>query len=1444
MLFRRLYELRAEEAARGGASVVVVGPPGAGKTTFVEVLRGRGVEAAEETAGLAPEAEEARGEGLRERAVRLLRGLAGRGYVPRDRVERELAGIRGAELLKAFDELPRSFVEHLRERYGGYALYLFHIPPDVEEEREAVEKVLEVAKRVGVEFRWLGLEYVPPGVVAMLKEGGEGYVEEQLRLYRRILEELDAAGGRLARLSKLVRSVAEKAGGSLLEGFAEAVAELAKALLPLLHIPGAVAAGAVLGVASFLLADGRGWGDWIRLLADWSRLDGRLRDLAAAHVALGLGLDRGRVREVLDGLAAAGGRLKALESEFGHLLDEVKRMALKAMALEHGVAVHFLPDVEGRGLYVNFYVKGRPYLESREPSGPAAVPLVEGGRFGELAAEALRRLEEEGAVVLTGPKGVGKSTLAAYVVWKALRGGRAYGVVKVAGGVPTEAVLRALAEGAGAELIALYDPSPPEAYYDPDYVKLTEARQVGEALKELGALAAVERRVKILVVLPGDLYNAVMEKAEEPARKLLEKRLEVDLRDVRFLADVVYEYSKCGGMPAGVAERLAEKIAEFDGGYTLAARYAGLWLKANGCNAGDVERAVEGAKPQPKLFFAHYIWRVLLRGSGDLAMQAAVPLLLHAYFGRVPVGVTYVAKAAYEGGAWRLSPPEGLEGADLRSLKKDALEPIADWLAQLHEDLVEEALEDLAGLHGEEDREPYKETLSGLIDALDWAREAALNEGGEILAELGVPEKDRGLGMSLRAFVGRRLAAVFKGGEGKRCWERAALIAGHALGGSPVLPRREQLREDVAEALGGALEPCAVDAYLTIDGEISPLSIGVVRFPYYVEARYARDLSRIRGVRERLGVLSPLADAEAVNAAKKTAERLIARWRGGGFGLPEAFYALGLAALAAGAEVDEEAADLLLYAAPFAVQGVAQPAAVLPVLAALRPLGEKAPHRYVEALAAASELETLDPETARYIYDALQRHRGRLLEAERRWPLVDAVAVYSNLLTKHSEHIRDRLKDAVADMCRLYDKVRNRGAAAAPNGGLSAQRLFSTAAGARVLAVALDSDALAPFVRRHCGLGDLVGEAEAVRSALEEAAARPDELGKIAESDADFAEWVATRSPTGDAWRAFGNLRSWFTAELARYKLKHALDEKGELDAGKLEEAAGEFEKAAEISRKLEQWGNYLTARGSALRARVLAAGSWGELLERAEGFRDLCEEAEEHRELTADYLATAAFRLGECLVYLAASGDRERAEDLLKELRRLLDYDPRVSVTARLMLRLFGVGEGARQEEVVDVFGPRLSPEFRPALSMLAGRLQKDKAHKECDELFNAQPPKAELCDIIVAAAAGNQEAAERLKSEIESEAPEARPLLNKADGRTLVEVLAPIHSQAQLAFMLLAAVEGRADAVRLHGLWGSAWTKGPLLRRLFRAVYENCGDLNSEGCRMALLKLYYYHI
>jgi hypothetical protein len=159
----------------------------------------------------------------------------------------------------------------------------------------------------------------------------------------------------------------------------------------------------------------------------------------------------------------------------------------------------------------------------------------------------------------------------------------------------------------------------------------------------------------------------------------------------------------------------------------------------------------------------------------------------------------------------------------------------------------------------------------------------------------------------------------------------------------------------------------------------------------------------------------------------------------------------------------------------------------------------------------------------------------------------------------------------------------------------------------------------------------------------------------------------------------------------------------------------------------------------------------------------------------------------------------------------------------------------------------------------MLASRLQKDEALKMCGQLSKTKDhtgvsSKAEDCVNAVKAAAGDQEAAEILRSKIkkklrlklktESETQVVHLLLDKVDGKTLVEVRAPKYPSAQLAFTLLAAVEGRADAVRLHGLWGSARSRKPLLQQLSHAVYENCGDLNSEECTMALLKLYYYHI
>jgi hypothetical protein len=1172
----------------------------------------------------------------------------------------------------------------LKERLGKRA-ELIYLPKYFKEAAKDVDKkLLEAAE---VEHRGLG-----EGISPKLLRPGEA---EELKKGRDALLALSPGAVGLKDAAK------ETLGGLRFKIASAFLAELlspAFAVLAVLQAAAPSAAGALLaflekavgaGVEALgdfaarlleLFAGGREPRD--RVAAGFAKLvrraleaepyidDDRL-EAVVDQVALEWGMDVKTFKALVKNLAALGkdraaGRdlerleevvRQEVEGVFKKVEDALREVKTQVSGLLAGVKVAFVGDVEAGLLYHNFVVVGgAPRVKTRVAGrqGDVVVDVVTGGVFGRLAGEVLDRLERDGLVVLVGPYGVGKSTLAAYAAWLALWRGVADAVVsaeEVKTGLAS--ALENLQNNTGRRFLLLYDPVPVTAYYEPRAVgeeAEKEKERVRRAVEE--ALCAAGRGVKALVVLPDELCRDLPPETKQALEKYVVKAV---LKDVEFLHEVVRRYSGCGDS----YKELAEKIAQLDGGYTLVAKYAGLWLRDNGCKVESVERAVEGAKREPRVFFAHYIWHVLFRGSGDLARRVAVPLLLYAVFGPVPVGVTYVTKAVYHG-VWRFLKPEELEGASLESLREDALEPIAKWLAQKHEDLVEETLRDLAGLNGEETRKPYEKALGDLIKALDWARGEVLKESAETLAKLGIPKEGRISAVALLAFVVRRLAAVFKSGEVRGCWRRAAFIAGFALAGYLVLPTTKP-PEHVAEVLGDVSEPCAVDDYLAIDGVVPPLSIGV---------------AQLMSVRE-LNMLTPYADAEIIKATKKTAERLLARWRRGDITLAEAIYALGLAALAAGGEVDGETSDLLLYAASSAVQWIAHPRAVLPVLAALRSLGERAPHRYVSLLAAVSELRTLDQETVWYIYDALQQLRSHLLEAGRIWPLVEAVAAYSNLLRKYSAYIWDRRGEAVADMCRLYGEIRRRSAAAAPGSGLSAHRLFDTIARARVLAVALESDDLARHVQRYCGIGDLEREVEAVRSVLDEAAAHPEELSEIAKNDADYAEWVERRSVPGNAGGVVENLRAWFTYLLARYKLNHALDEKGELDKKKLEEAAEEFEKAAEISGKLKQLENYLTARGLALRARVLAAKSWRELLERAKGFRELWKEAEKHPDLIAEYLATAAGRLSEYLVYLAVSGDKEMAEELLKKLRRLLDYRPEFSVVTRLMLRLLGGGSG-----------------------------------------------------------------------------------------------------------------------------------------------------------------------
>jgi len=92
-------------------------------------------------------------------------------------------------------------------------------------------------------------------------------------------------------------------------------------------------------------------------------------------------------------------------------------------------------------------------------------------------------LVKNGRVVLVGPRGIGKSTLATYVVWRSLRGSLGnmvlnepvYAVIRVDSLNPGDALeLNNLIKTAGRRFVVIYDPSPIKAYYKPEAMQVVE----------------------------------------------------------------------------------------------------------------------------------------------------------------------------------------------------------------------------------------------------------------------------------------------------------------------------------------------------------------------------------------------------------------------------------------------------------------------------------------------------------------------------------------------------------------------------------------------------------------------------------------------------------------------------------------------------------------------------------------------------------------------------------------------------------------------------------------------------------------------------------------------------------------------------------------------------------------------------------------------------------
>ncbi|MDT7970930.1 MAG: hypothetical protein RQ842_10190, partial [Vulcanisaeta sp.] len=807
--------------------------------------------------------------------------------------------------------------------------------------------------------------------------------------------------------------------------------------------------------------------------------------------------------------------------------------------------------------------------------------------------------------------------------------------------------------------------------------------------------------------------------------------------------------------------------------------------------------------------------------------------------GPIPEGITYITKAVNEGGPWKLIDRNELAESKLEDLREDDLEPIAKWLSTEHEDLIEETLEELVGLRGEEARNNYRNHgFENLIKTLDRGyNEKALEE----VRELGHEVKPEKVVSNLLIFVGERLKHALK--PYTDCWKRAALIIGAALAGRDSVPRPEDLPEslrgNVAKSLGNALNRCGVDDYLLVGNVIPPL----IRY-----LTYTRVLTE--------------AFIDKYNEAVAEVNRIlnIARGRGIIYNAEE-LYGLGLASIIAnaarlGRDVKPGDADAALRIASFTIQSVALPHLIKLVLGALEPLYGKAPHRYLELLAYASNTEGLDRDTVRHIFGKLNEILDKYGDAvkEHAWSLVHAIVAYANLLWKYFGHFN---REEVGNMVgRVVDLLNELGR-------------FKSKLGVIAWAHALVPALRYEYVRRLMEEAlriDVVDKASEVLKELNDMRKRVQELMR----DEEFMSYIESKFVKADeeaVSRKLLKMALVLERELALYLL----------DNNELVEARDLFNEVAEDYREIGDYKNYLVARGWVLRVEAIKGSLVGEKL--VNEFRQLYEETfkEEHFKLTAGYLSTASTILSEYLVSLALTGNYEMINELLEKHLWVLNANKRASVLTRLMLnallsprgRLSSELEGklsVNPEELIDAFKSDMNDEYPPALRVAFKMKSPEKGYEECMSIEDSK--KRKDCEDAVSAVMDDSDAVGRLRWKLTYYFKELtlkkkrsgwfrelgfdtnalisgfEKLVYGLDDKSLAQLIAPGSSMALLALMLHALINSNKELAKAHALFGAIYSYSKLLGRLYLEVYKECCDLKDESFRLAIARLFFLHI
>ena len=1491
-LFRGFNEVEVSEVLRRCTNCgrfVLIGPPRSGKTFFREkYLEGRlgvGVTVNEHTLGTTTttkaEGEEAKGElGLREKVMGLLKRM-----IPLIGKFVDKASVDVEELRRVLgDRAPRPIVEGARGMIGDSPHRAYYIPWDSNEVRKCMEEPsacafgVDVGEALGLikeafgdkkRIKWFRAEYIPPGlveeVIELIREKGEDGA-------RRVLKDwVDAYFEAIDTLSKVLGL-----GENLLEWDELSIGFLSNFVNNSAnYVIGGLAAIPLMGAASLALIsvltymafkrEGEGYlREIVGLRESLERLlvkgpDGRLDfnelgKLLVYRVAYAMGMSYEEAKEAL--MDITGLSIDELERRVNEIERRIEELEVKVNELNNrvnllkqelaaSITIASKTDFEQGIIYPNIKVENG---ELRIRVGDGYHSIVRVGKFNELTNEVRGRLTSNGFVVVVGPKGIGKSTLAAAVIWELFMDSDVGLVARVdvldSKNYPKFVTF---VENYGEEfgkyfgrLLMLYDPVSTEAYERVDIdvkapIQTNIERTIKDLMNAIKSISSEASKPLTLIVLPSDVYNTL---SEERRNELEGYRLDVsqDLINTELLAELIREYTRTKSNPNGCAlsdrelSELAGELAEFDSGHALIARLIGEELARSNCGVGRVEELISEARGRAEAFIILHINGLFKVHENPNTAKALVeafalrrPFVNEAGPGDPILTPGVVKLIGEKRGAETLY---SAEGGELRG-----------WLAHRQHDLIEYSIGELLNCIANGGEECEK--LGGALRP--W-RLMTVRESLKKVSEMGDVDS------AVKYFVdnyGEEFTDALR--YFSKCWRRAALIIGRALAGHGSVPRPEDLGEDVAESLGDALRGCSVDDYLLVCNEIPPLIQHLTYTSVLTEAFI-----------DRYG--------EAVDEANRVLN--IARGRGDIYDTEE-FYGLGLASIIANAAglgkvVEPSDADAALYIASSTIQRVSSLNLIRPVLGALEPLRGKAPHRYLKLLCSASNIGFLDRDTARYILNELNyvlneygdRFKGHA------WLLVHAIGAYARLL-RHREYFDDdeEVKGMVDKIVGLLNEL----------GRFKSS--LGTIAWARALVPALRREDVRGLMEKALGI-DVVDRADEVLKELNKLREKVQELMR----DEEFTSYV----------------ESWFVKAdeeaVRKTILEMALGLKNYLaiyrfNNDELDEAARLFNEAAKEDREIGEYENYLVVRSWALRAEAIEGSLVGNKL--VDEFRQLYEETfnEEHFEHTAPYISNASVTLGEYLVSLALTGGDggvRKIKELLEEHLWVLKAYYKGSVLTRLMLNallgprgeLSGELKGrlvVEPGELIKAFKDEINSLFLPALMVAFGLLKPEDVGEACELIDEKYEKGKSICKGIASAARGNGATVEVLREEVliktfreriskeeklnllkglgfdaKSLSDEFRGLAYGLDGKSLVQLPALKNSRVQLAFMLYALINGDEKLAKAHALYETAALSVKLPARLYLDVYRACGkgcDLGNEDLRQAITKLFLLH-